>query len=89
MALPHGAFLQATAEGEAALGRGGAATRSARRAIVADLFAGLGTFALALTAKVYAAEGARDAALALQGARAGASSSTIATCSAARSTSPS
>jgi len=34
----------------------------------ADLFAGLGTFALALPGKVYAAEGARDAALALKGA---------------------
>ena len=67
VALPHGAFVQATAEGEAALvaavreGVGGAAT-------VADLFAGLGTFALSLSAKVYAAEGSRDAALALKGA---------------------
>jgi len=65
VALPHGAFLQATAEGEAALV---AAVREAvgEAAIVADLFAGLGTFALALEAKVYAAEGARDAALALK-----------------------
>ncbi len=65
--LPHGAFLQATAEGEAAL------IAAVRRAvgearIVADLFAGLGTFALALAGKVYAAEGARDAALALKAA---------------------
>ena len=37
------------------------ARRSASRATVADLFAGLGTFALALPGKVYAAEGARDA----------------------------
>jgi tRNA/tmRNA/rRNA uracil-C5-methylase (TrmA/RlmC/RlmD family) len=37
-------------------------------AVIADLFAGLGTFALALSGKVYAAEGARDAALALKGA---------------------
>jgi len=67
VALPHGAFLQATAEGEAALV---AAVREAvgGSAIVADLFAGLGTFALALGAKVYAAEGARDAALALKAA---------------------
>jgi 23S rRNA (uracil1939-C5)-methyltransferase len=65
VALPHGAFLQATAEGEAALV---AAVREAvgDAAIVADLFAGLGTFALALGGKVYAAEGARDAALALK-----------------------
>jgi len=68
VALPHGAFLQATADGEAALV---AAVREAvgpEAAIVADLFAGLGTFALALDAKVYAAEGARDAALALKAA---------------------
>jgi 23S rRNA (uracil1939-C5)-methyltransferase len=70
VALPHGAFLQATAEGERALvaavldAVGGAD-------IVADLFAGLGTFALALKGKVYAAEGARDAALALKGAAPG------------------
>jgi 23S rRNA (uracil1939-C5)-methyltransferase len=63
---PHG-FLQATREGEAALV---AAVREAvgpARA-TADLFAGLGTFALALSGRVYAAEGARDAVLALKGA---------------------
>jgi 23S rRNA (uracil1939-C5)-methyltransferase len=40
--------------------------------IVADLFAGLGTFALALEGRILAVEGARDAALALKavGARA-------------------
>jgi 23S rRNA (uracil1939-C5)-methyltransferase len=67
VALPPGAFLQATAEGEAALV---AAVREAvgEAGPVADLFAGLGTFALALPAKVYAAEGARDAALALKAA---------------------
>ena len=67
VALPHGAFLQATADGEAALV---AAVRDAVRGagIVADLFAGLGTFALALGGKVYAAEGARDAVLALKAA---------------------
>ena len=66
VALPIGAFLQATAEGEAALG---AAVREAvgPARITADLFAGLGTFALALDGKVYAAEGARDAVLALKG----------------------
>ena len=67
VALPIGAFLQATAEGEAALV---AAVREAvgDAAIIADLFAGLGTFALALVGKIYAAEGARDAALALKAA---------------------
>jgi 23S rRNA (uracil1939-C5)-methyltransferase len=65
--LPPGAFLQATREGEAALvaavreGIGAART-------VADLFAGLGTFALALSGRVYAAEGGRDAVLALKAA---------------------
>ena len=67
--FPPGAFLQATADGEAALvaavGEGVAAAGT-----VADLFAGLGTFALALPARVYAAEGARDALLALKAAAA-------------------
>ncbi|MCW6529782.1 class I SAM-dependent RNA methyltransferase [Sphingomonas sp. MMSM20] len=63
--LPPAAFLQATREGEAALV---AATREAVAGAptVADLFAGLGTFALTLPAKVYAAEGARDAILSLK-----------------------
>ncbi len=67
VALPHGAFLQATAEGEAMLV---AAVRAAvdGAGVTADLFAGLGTFALALPGKVYAAEGARDSVLALKGA---------------------
>jgi len=64
--LPIGGFLQATADGEAALV---AAVREGvgEAASVADLFAGIGTFALPLSmgAKVVAAEGARDAALAL------------------------
>jgi 23S rRNA (uracil1939-C5)-methyltransferase len=64
--FPAGAFLQATPEGEVvlvvavheAIGRAGA---------VADLFAGLGTFTLTLPgARVYAAEGARDAILSLK-----------------------
>jgi 23S rRNA (uracil1939-C5)-methyltransferase len=67
--LPPGGFLQATADGEAALVAG---VREAvgDAATVADLFAGLGTFALALSsgAQVHAVEGARDAALALLGA---------------------
>lgn len=67
--FPSGGFLQATAAGEAALVAAvevivGEAT------LVADLFAGLGTFALPLskTRRVYAAEGARDAVLALKAA---------------------
>lgn len=65
--LPPGSFLQATVEGEAALV---AAAREAVKGarIVADLFAGLGTFAFSLEARVYAAEGARDAILALKAA---------------------
>ncbi len=58
VALPPGAFLQATAQGEAAL------LTAVREAIgparrVADLFAGCGTFALPLaeTAEVHAVEG--------------------------------
>jgi 23S rRNA (uracil1939-C5)-methyltransferase len=63
--LPPSGFLQATREAEAALV---AAVREAvgQGRLVADLFAGLGTFALALEGKVLAAEGARDAALALK-----------------------
>jgi len=65
--LPHASFLQATREGEDALV---AAVKEAvgTPATTADLFAGLGTFALALPGKVYAAEGARDAAMALTAA---------------------
>ena len=69
--FPSGSFLQATADGEAALADAarewldGAAT-------VADLFSGLGTFAFALAgpAKVLAVEAARDAHLACKGAAA-------------------
>jgi 23S rRNA (uracil1939-C5)-methyltransferase len=65
--LPVGAFLQATRDGEAALvavvreGLGGAGR-------IADLFAGLGTFALALDGEVTAAEASRDAILSLKSA---------------------
>ena len=61
---PYG-FLQATREGEATLV---AAVREAigTARITADLFAGLGTFALALPGRVYAAESAREAVLALK-----------------------
>lgn len=63
--FPAGAFLQATPEGEAALV---AAVRAAVGDVspVADLFAGLGTFTFALPGRVYAAEGARDAVMALK-----------------------
>jgi 23S rRNA (uracil1939-C5)-methyltransferase len=63
--LPIGAFLQATADGETAL------IDAVREAVgearaSADLFAGIGTFALALPGKVRAAEASRDAVLALK-----------------------
>lgn len=60
--LPHGAFLQATSEGEAAL-VASVAQAVGDAAAVADLFAGLGTFAvpLARAARVRAVEAARDA----------------------------
>ncbi len=63
--LPLGAFLQATEDGEAAL------VEAVRQAVgeartSADLFAGIGTFALALPGRVRAAEASRDAVLALK-----------------------
>jgi len=64
--FPVGAFLQATSEGEAALVD---AVREAvgRAGVIADLFAGLGTFALGLqNARVYAAEAAREAIFSLK-----------------------
>lgn len=67
VAFPPYAFLQATPNGEAALAE---AVRAAlpERGAIADLFCGLGTFALALGEgrPVYAAEGARDLVLALK-----------------------
>jgi len=64
VAFPVGGFLQATEDGEAAL------VACVRQAVegagaIADLFAGLGTFALAVGAR-YAAEASRDAAAALK-----------------------
>ena len=64
VSYPVGAFLQATGEGEAAL------VQCVREAVsganrIADLFAGLGTFALATRAAL-AAEASRDAAAALK-----------------------
>ena len=67
--VPPFAFLQPTTTGQAALVD--AVTRAIGDApAVADLFAGVGTFALSVQAgrKVYAAEGARDAIAALTGA---------------------
>jgi 23S rRNA (uracil1939-C5)-methyltransferase len=63
--FPVGGFLQSTADGEDAL------VSCVREAVgnsrsTADLFAGLGTFALALPGKVYAAEASRDSVLALK-----------------------
>jgi 23S rRNA (uracil1939-C5)-methyltransferase len=69
VAFPVGSFLQATADGEAALVAAvEEAVAGAER--IADLFAGLGTFALAAGAR-YAAEASRDAAAALKRAAPG------------------
>jgi 23S rRNA (uracil1939-C5)-methyltransferase len=68
--FPPGSFLQATRDGETALI---AAVREAvgQAGTIADLFAGLGTFALSLApARVYAAEAGRDAIMSLKGAAA-------------------
>jgi 23S rRNA (uracil1939-C5)-methyltransferase len=68
VAFPSGAFLQATADGEGALVDAvREAVGEAKRPL--DLFAGLGTFALALGGEVTAAEAARDAILALMATR--------------------
>ena len=64
MAYPPGAFLQATEDGEKALVEAVTEAVAGSRA-VADLFAGLGTFTLAIRA-TYAAEAGRDPAAALQ-----------------------
>lgn len=65
--MPVGAFLQATTDGEAALVHAvGEAIAGGNR--IADLFAGLGTFALALEGQVTAAEASRDALLSLTAA---------------------
>jgi len=62
--FPAGSFLQATADGEDALVRAVQETLAGANSI-ADLFAGLGTFALA-TRAVHAAEASRDAVAALK-----------------------
>ncbi|KKW92738.1 class I SAM-dependent RNA methyltransferase [Sphingobium chungbukense] len=67
VAFPPYAFLQATPDGEAAL-VGTVRDALPKQGVVADLFCGLGTFALALgeARPVYAAEAARDLVLSLK-----------------------
>lgn len=67
VAFPPYAFLQATPDGEAAL-VGTVRDGLPKQGVVADLFCGLGTFALALgeARPVYAAEAARDLVLSLK-----------------------
>lgn len=69
--FPPYSFLQATPDGEAALA-GAALDAMPTTGAIADLFCGLGTFALALGEgrAVYAAEAAREPVLALKGAAA-------------------
>lgn len=67
--LPPASFLQATREGEAALVAAVSEVVTGE-GVVADLFAGLGTFALALPGRVYAAEAGREAIMALKAAAA-------------------
>lgn len=71
VAVPPGAFLQATEHGEAVL-LAAVKEMVGTPATLADLFAGLGTFALGVAprAKVYAAEASRDAIAALKSAAA-------------------
>jgi len=64
VAFPPGAFLQATEDGEDALVQAVQEALAGASAI-ADLFAGLGTFAMSTNAS-YAAEASRDAAAALK-----------------------
>jgi 23S rRNA (uracil1939-C5)-methyltransferase len=65
--LPIGAFLQATTDGEQALVEA-VIEAVGTPATSADLFAGIGTFALALRGRVMAAEASRDAVLGLKAA---------------------
>lgn len=66
---PHFAFLQATKDGEAML-KTAVCEITEEADKIADLFAGLGTFALSMrhNQKVYAAEGERNSLLALKSA---------------------
>ena len=63
--LPIGAFLQATSEGEQALVAAVLQATAGSQAPL-DLFAGLGTFALALPGRVTAAEASREAVVAMK-----------------------
>ncbi|WP_343347410.1 class I SAM-dependent RNA methyltransferase [Sphingomicrobium sp. XHP0239] len=63
--FPQGSFLQATADGEAALIAGVDDALAQSPGPILDLFAGLGTFALAQNRPVEAAEAAKDAVVAL------------------------
>ncbi|MDG5487361.1 class I SAM-dependent RNA methyltransferase [Sphingomonas sp. BGYR3] len=65
--MPAGSFLQATADGETALIAAALEAVSDAR-MITDLFAGLGTFAFAMAPgrRIYAAEAARDAVLAMK-----------------------
>ena len=67
VALPHNSFLQPTHEGRDAL-VASAELVVGDATLLADLFSGLGTFALALSKgrKIYAAEGSRDAIMSLK-----------------------
>ncbi|QJB68306.1 class I SAM-dependent RNA methyltransferase [Parasphingorhabdus halotolerans] len=69
VALPHSSFLQSTADGKDALIAAMLETVGDTK-LIADLFAGLGTFSFALGGerKIYAAEGSRDAISALKSA---------------------
>ncbi len=73
--LPPGAFLQATLDGEQALVQA-ARAGIGDAAMIADLFAGLGTFALSMgqDRRVYAAEGERAA---LESLKAGANAARL------------
>jgi 23S rRNA (uracil1939-C5)-methyltransferase len=64
--FPPASFLQATREGQESLIASVREAVGTVRGATADLFAGLGTFALSLSGKVYAAEAGRDVILALQ-----------------------
>lgn len=71
---PPGAFLQATREGEAALVQAVCGSVQKKKARIADLFAGCGTFTFALAAmgcKVHAVEGFAPALNALKAAMPG------------------
>ena len=70
--FPQGSFLQATRDGEAALVDNVRAALQSCEGPTLDLFAGLGTFALALGRPVTAAEAGRDTVVALMQAARGA-----------------